>query len=186
MKRPALFLLLTGLFWLSACANDLTTDQLTMAVKTLTAAVYTQTPTSTPDPDESVIVILLNRALAETTDPLSLTLDARYQVVDASFPAGMDGNPDTFRVDVRCECVSAGVCCTPERTFVVLTAAMKVVVQKVASQVPVSVVSLQVACFDRTVQGGMMIANWKDMIDYFTGSINGFQLGSRVIKLAGP
>lgn len=186
MKRPILVILLTGLIWLAACGNDLTSEQLTMAVQTLTAAVYTPTATSTPDPDESAIVILLNRGVAETTDPLSQTIDARYQVVDASFPVDVDGKPTTFRVDVRCECASAVSCCTPERTFVVVTAAMKIGAEKVAMQVPDTVTSLQVVCFDHATQTGMMIATWNDMVSYFSGSINGFQLGARVIKLAGP
>lgn len=186
MKRPILYILLIGLFWLVACGNSLTPEQLTMAVQTLTAAAYTPTATSTPDPDESAIVILLNRGLAETIDPLSQTMDARYQVVDASFPASADGIPTSFRIDVRCECISAANCCTPERTFVILTAAMKAVVEKIARQVPLTVANLQVTCFDRTAQSGLMIANWNDMVAYFTGTINGFQLGARVTKLPGP
>ena len=186
MKRPILILLLTSLIWLAACGNDLTPAQLTMAVQTLTAAVYTPTPTSTPDPDESAIVILLNRGLAETTDPLSQTIDARYQVVDAIFSLGMDGTPATFRVDVRCDCANATTCCTLERTFVVITAAMKVGAEKIGRQVPNSVTSLQVVCFDHTAQTGMMVASWPDMVAYFTGGINGFQLGARVVKFAGP
>jgi len=186
VKRPVLILMLTGLIWLAACGNDLTPDQLTMAVQTLTAAAYTPTATSTPDPDESAIVILLNRGLAETTDPLSQTIDARYQVVDASFPTNADGTPNTFRIDVRCECASAASCCTLERTFVVVTDAMKVDAAKIARQAPNTVTSLQVACFDHATQTGMMIASWDDMVAYFTSSINGFQLGARVVRLAGP
>lgn len=186
MKRPVLILMLAGLIWLAACENDLTPAQLTMAVQTLTAAAYTPTVTSIPDPDESAIVILLNRGLAETTDPLSQTIDARYQVVDASFPTDADGKPNTFRVDVRCECASAASCCTLERTFVVVTGAMRGDVEKIARQVPGTVTSLQVVCFDHATQTGMMIAGWNDMVAYFTGLINGFQLGARVVKLAGP
>lgn len=186
VKRPILILLLTGLVWLSACGNNITPAQLTMAVQTLTAAAYTPTATSTPDPDESAIVMLLNRGLAETTDPLSQTIDARYQVVDASFPLDAQGGPTTFRVDVRCECAGASLCCTPERIFVALTAAMKVDAEKITRQVPRTVVSLQVACFDHATQNGMMIANWEDMKAYFKGVINGFQLGARVMRLPGP
>jgi hypothetical protein len=186
VKRPILMLLLTGLVWLAACGNDLTPAQLTMALQTLTAAAYTPTATSTPDPDESAIVILLNRGLAETTDPLSQTIDARYQVVDASFPLGTDGRPTTFRINVRCECASATTCCTLERTFVVVTAAMKAGAEKIARQVPGTVTSLQVTCFDHATQTGMMVASWPDMVAFFTGGINGFQLGARVVKLVGP
>jgi hypothetical protein len=178
--------MLAGLLWLSACGTDLTPAQLTMAVQTLTAAAYTPTATSTPDPDESAIVMLLNRGLAETTDPLSQTIDARYQVVDASFSVDANGSPATFRIDVRCECASATSCCTLERTFVAITAAMKVGVEKIAKQVPDTVTSLQVVCFDHASQTGLMIASWNDMVAYFTGMINGFQLGARVVKLAGP
>jgi hypothetical protein len=183
VKRTILILLLTGLIWLAACGNDLTPAQLTMAVQTLTAAAYTPTVTSTPDPDESAIVILLNRGLEQTTDPLSQTIDARYQVVDASFPLDMDGRQTTFRIDVRCECAS---CCTLERTFVVVTAAMKAGADKIARQVPNTVTSMQVTCFDHATQTGMMVASWPDMVAYFTGGINGFQLGARVIRLVGP
>ena len=186
MKRPVLILMLTGLIWLAACGNDLTPDQLTMAVQTLTAAAYTPTATSTPDPDESAIVILLNRGLAETTDPLSQTIDARYQVVDASFPVGADQKPTVFRIDVRCECINGASCCTLERTFVVLTEAMKPGIEKIARQVSASVVDVQVACLDRSTQIGMVVISWRDMVDYFAGRINGFQLGGRVIKLVGP
>jgi len=186
LKRSILILLLAGLIGLAACGTELTPTQLTMAVQTLTASAYTPTPTSTPDPDESAIVILLNRGLAETVDPLSQTIDARYQVVDASFPPGVDGKSTTFRIDVRCECASAAACCTVERTFIAVTAAMKTGAEKIARQVPNSVDSLQVACFDHATQTGMMVASWQDMVSYFTGAINGFQLGARVVKLAGP
>ncbi len=186
MKRRVLVFLLTVLLGLAACGNDLTSDQLTMAVQTLTAQAYTPTATSTPDPDESAIVMLLNRGLVETADPLSLTIDARYQALDVSFPAEADGIPNTFRIDVRCECVSAAPCCTIERAFIALTTAMQVSADKIARQVPATVASLQVVCFDRAAPSGMMIASWDDMLSYFRGAINGFQLGARLVKLAGP
>lgn len=186
MKRLVLFLALAGLIGLAACGNDLTPEQLTLAVQTLTAAAYTPTATSTPDPDESVIVMLINHGLVETADPLALTIDARYQALDVSFPAGADGIPNTFRIDVRCECAGASLCCTPERMFVALTAAMRVNAAKIMRQVPPAVISLQAACFDRTTQIGMMIASWDDVAAYFSGAINGFQLGARLVKLAGP
>lgn len=186
MKRLAPIFLLAGLIWLSACRGDLTPEQLTLAVQTLTAQAYTPTATPTPDPDESAIVLLLNRGLAETADPLSLAIDARYQVMDVSFPSDAEGIPTAFRVDIRCECAGASPCCTPERAFIALTNAMQTVADKVARQTPATVISLQAVCSDRAAQIGMMIASWADMLAYFRGTINGFQLGARVVKLAAP
>ena len=185
MKRIILIALPFFVLALANCGYDLSTAQMASAVQTLTATVLPPTPTATPDPDESAIVILLNHGLEQTTDPLSETIDARYQVVDASFPVGLNQQASTFRIDVRCECLGAS-CCTPERTFVVIMNAMKPVADKVARQVPASVTDVQVVCLDRSTQIGMMIASWRDMVDYFSGTINGFQLGARTFKLVGP
>ncbi|MEW5939826.1 MAG: hypothetical protein AB1750_09215 [Chloroflexota bacterium] len=170
---------------LVSCGDVLSTAQMASAVQTLTATVLPPTPTVTPDPDESAIVMLLNRGLEQTADPLSQTVDARYQVVDASFPLGANQLAATFRIDVRCECVGSA-CCTPERTFVVIVAAMKPGMEKIARQVPVTVMDVQVVCLDHTTPIGMMIVAWRDLTGYFTGAINGFQLGARAIRLAGP
>lgn len=185
MKRIFLITLPFIVLALANCGYDLSTSQMASAVQTLTATVLPPTPTSTPDPDESAIVILLNHGLDQTTDPLSQTIDARYQVVDASFPLGTNQIASMFRIDVRCECLGTA-CCTPERTFVVIMNAMKPVAEKIARQVPASVTEVQVVCLDHTNQIGAMIASWRDMVDYFSGTINGFQLGARTFKLIGP
>lgn len=185
MKRIVLIILPALVWALVSCAEALSTAQLASAVQTLTATVLPPTPTSTPDPDESAIVMTLNRGLDQTIDPLSQTIDARYQVVDASFAPGADLQAATFRVDVRCECAGS-TCCTPERTFVVIVNAMKTGFEKIARQVPVSVMEMQVVTFDRSAQIGMVVVAWRDMADYFGGTINGFQLGARAIRLAGP
>ncbi len=186
MKRLVLPALCFVLLALAGCGDDLSTAQMANAVKTLTATVLPPTYTPTPDPDESAIVILLNRGLDQTIDPLSQTIDARYQVLDASFPLGADQVSSTFRIDVRCECINGASCCTLERTFIVLTNAMKLGVEKIAKQVPPTVTDVQVVSLDRNTQIGVMVVSWRDLWDYFRGAINGFQLGSRVITLAVP
>lgn len=168
---------------LVACvASDLSTAQMASAVQTLTATVLPPTPT--PDPDESTIVLLLNHGIEQTADPLSQTVDARYQVIDVNFPLDINNEASTFLVNVRCECVN-GSCCTAERTFVVFVSAMQSVADKIARQIPGSVTNMQVVCLDHTSSLGIVLVSWNDMADYLTGKINGFQLGGRVIKL-GP
>jgi len=170
---------------LSACVSaDLSTAQMTSAIKTLTATVLPPTATPTPDPDESAIVLLLNHGLEQNADPLSQTVDARYQVIDASFPADLNNQVSTFLIEVRCECVNGG-CCTTERAFVVFVQALQAVAEKVARQVPLTVTTMQVSCRDHTAPLGAILVSWDDMNDYLTGEINGFQLGGRMIKL-GP
>jgi hypothetical protein len=186
MKHPLLFLSLTGLICLAACGSSLTPDQLSMAVQTLTAVSYTPTPSATPDPDESAIVILLNRGLVETGDPLSQTIEARYQVLEAGFPADSDGSLSTFQVDVRCECAGTSACCTAERMFIVLTSAMRAEMQRIIRQVPKTVASLRVDCHDHATRIGMIMVAWQDMLGYLRGTVNGFQLGARIVKFDGP
>lgn len=176
------FILLLGS---AACVgSDLSTAQMNSAVQTLTATVLPPTVTPTPDPDESAIVLLLNHGLEQTSDPLAQTIDARYQVLDVSFPLDADNQAAAFLIQVRCECVN-GACCTAERAFIMLVNAMKPVADKIARQVPGTVTTMQVACLDHAASIGMTIASWRDMADYFAGTINGFQLGGRVVKL-GP
>ena len=185
MKRIVLFLLPVLILAMAGCGDVLTTAQMLSAVQTLTATVLPPTPTATPDPDENAIVMLLNRGLEQTLDPLSQTIDAHYQVMDASFPLGISQQAATFQVNVRCECYGAS-CCTPERTFVVIVNAMKPGIEKIARQVPVSVTSFQVVCQSSSMQIGVLTVAWQDMVDYFSGRINGYQLGARTVKYAGP
>ena len=185
MRRMIAAISFVLLLALVACvASDLSTAQMNSAVQTLTATVLPPTITPTPDPDESAIVLLLNHGLEQTADPLSQTVDARYQVIDASFPLDINNNASTFLIEVRCECVN-GLCCTPERTFVMVVNAMQSVADKIARQIPGTVTNMQVACLDHTSSIGMVLVAWNDMAEYLTGKINGFQLGGRVIKL-GP
>lgn len=185
MRRMIVAFSFVLLLVLVACvASDLSTAQMASAVQTLTATVLPPTVTPTPDPDESTIVLLLNHGLEQTADPLSQTVDARYQVIDVSFPLDINNKASTFLINVRCECVN-GSCCTAERTFVVFVNAMKSVVDKVARHVPGTVTNMQVSCLEHTSSIGMVLVGWNDMADYLTGKINGFQLGGRVIKL-GP
>ncbi len=184
MKRLIPVVLLTVLV-LAACGDILTSSQMDMAIQTLTATVLPPAPTATPAPDESSIVLLINRGLAETADPLAQVIDTRYQVVEATFLPGADGQLTTFRIDVRCECNGAG-CCSPTHTFVVITHAMKASAEKIARQVPLTVTDVQVVCSDQTTQVGMAVVAWRDWLDYFRGAINGFQLGGRVVTLAAP
>ena len=185
MKRRVFVLLLAVQFGISACGNDLTPAQLTMAVQTLTATALPPTATSTPDPDESAIVLSLNQGLTETADPLSQTIDARYQVVDASFPVGEGGQLSVFQINVRCECSRAS-CCTPERAFLAVTNALKFSANQVIRQIPRSVAEARVICFDHDAQIGISSLAWSDWLDYLRGTINGFQLGSRVVTFGAP
>jgi hypothetical protein len=184
MKRIAALLFSILFILLAACGADLSNSQMDSAVQTLTATVRPPTPTPTPDPDENAIVLLLNHGIEQTADALSETIDAHYQVIDVSFPSGLNAQASTFLIQVRCECVGTS-CCTPQRTFVVLMNAMKPVAEKIARQVPLTVTDVQVTCLDHSTSLGMVMAAWRDIADYFSGQINGFQLGGRVITL-GP
>jgi hypothetical protein len=156
----------------------------TAVAETQTAMVWTPTISPTPDPNESKIVEWLNAELLNA-DPLEQTLDAKYQVLDASFPMGNGFSP-VFRIDLRCECATNMRCCLPERMFVVTITAMKRRAEKVMEQVPGNTLELQVVCYDHGTYLGVMGAWWVDVKGYLGDQINGFQLGSRVIRHTQP
>jgi hypothetical protein len=163
--------------------------QQTIAAASFTPkVVYYPTPSlSTPDPRANIIVSKLNESLSLTIDPLSASLDARYQVVDVSFLNNNTNQPlITLAISVRCECVNNSNCCTPERTFIAIVDAMKATHEVIYTQVPTTVIQVQVSCFEHSRQIGTAIVGWSDLIEYFRGTTNGYQLGNRVMILSTP
>ena len=188
MKRFLLIVPIILLILLNACGNVTSTvspDVGTAVGQTQTATMWTPTITSTPDPNESKIVEWLNAELS-TADPLEQTLDAKYQVVDVSFPIAPGSSSTVFRVDVRCECATYTQCCIPERTFVVTIGAMKKRAEKIMEQVPGGVSEMKVVCYDHLALVGVMSAWWSDIKGYLLDQINGYMLGSRVFRSAIP
>ena len=188
MRRLLLALPLLLFVFLNACGNMATgipPVQGTAVGETQTAAVWTPTITSTPDPNESKIVEWLNAELAGT-DALEQILDASYQVQDVVFPLASSGASFIFRVDIRCQCAVNTQCCVPERVFVTTLSAMKNRADKIVEQVPANVSELKVVCFHDGVNLAVMAAAWQDVRSYLLQEINGYQLGSRVYRSTVP
>ena len=189
MKRilpifPALLLLL-----INACGEvppEISPPMWTVVVQTQTAIMWTPTPTSTPDPNESNIVMFINEELSKA-DPLEQTMDAKYHVVDVSFPLTVNGST-VYRIDVRCECPLNTQCCIPERIFVVTTNAMKSSgdKEKIIKQMPGNVSEMKIACYDHTILVGVLAVRWSDVKDYLQEKINGYQLGARTYRSSLP
>jgi hypothetical protein len=152
---------------------------------TQTAAIWTPTITSTPDPNESKIVEWLNEEL-ESADSLEQILDASYQVQDVLFPPASSGSSIIFRVDIRCQCAVNTQCCVPERIFVNTLSAMKNRADKIVEQVPANVSELKVVCFNNGMNIAVMGALWQDVKGYLLKEINGYQFGSRVYRSTVP
>jgi len=187
MKRVLFVVPIVLLILLNACIGDVTAIAPpvgTAVGETQTASVWTPTISPTPDPNESKIVEWLNAELSNA-DALEQTLDARYQVVDVSFPV-VNGLASVIRMDVRCECATNGQCCTPERTFVVTVGSLKKRSEKILEQVPGTVNELRVVCYDHLTQVGVMSASWMDVKSYLLEQLNGYQLGSRVYRSSVP
>lgn len=91
----------------------------------------TPTITATHIPNAMAMVEKINSILNNDTvvDDLSKAIDAHYQVMNIHFePAG--STVIIFQLDVLCICVQSANCFVPERTFVVLAHAMKVLGKK--------------------------------------------------------
>lgn len=153
--------------------------------ETQTAAVWTPTITSTPDPNESKIVEWLNAELS-SVDALEQILDASYQVQDVLFPPAASGSSIVFRVDIRCQCAVNTQCCVPERAFVTTLSAMKNRADKIVVQVPGNVSELKVVCFNNGQYIAVVAALWQDVKSYLLKEINGYQFGSRVYRSTIP
>jgi hypothetical protein len=187
LKRVLFFVPVFLFILLNACAGNVSAVAPpvgTAVGETQTASVWTPTISPTPDPNESRIVEWLNEELSNA-DALEQTLDARYQVVDVSFPA-VNGLASVIRLDVRCECAMNGQCCMPERMFVVTIGSFKKRADQILEQVPGTVNELKVVCYDHVTQVGVMSASWMDVRSYFLEQLNGYQLGSRVYRSSLP
>jgi hypothetical protein len=187
MKRVLFVVPIVLFIILNACAGNVTTIAPpvgTAVAETQTASIWTPTISPTPDPNESKIVEWLNAELSNT-DALEQTLDARYQVVDVSFPT-VNGLATIIRVDIRCECAINGQCCLPERMFVTTIASLKKRAEKIMGQVPGTVSELKVVCYDHVTQVGVISASWADVKGYVADQLNGYQLGSRVYRSSLP
>ena len=187
MKRVLFLVPIVFLIFFDSCSNDISAVALpvgTAVGETQTAAVWTPTTSPTPNPNEPKIVEWLNAELSNA-DALEQTIDAKYQVLEVSFPA-LNGLATTIRVDVRCECAMNGQCCVPERVFVVTVGSLKKRSDKILEQVPGTVIDLKVVCYDRLTQTGVMSAAWVDVKSYLLEQINGYQLGSRVYRSSVP
>jgi hypothetical protein len=174
--------------FLHACGNTpavITPLEGTAVGETQTAAIWTPTITSTPDPNESKIVEWLNAELSGA-DALEQILDASYQVQDVLFPPASSGTSIVFRVDIRCQCAVNTQCCVPERIFVTALSAMKNRADKIVEQVPPNVSELKVVCFYNGQYIAVVAALWQDVRDYLLKQINGYQFGSRVYRSTIP
>jgi hypothetical protein len=188
MKRFLFAIPFLLFIFLNACGNtDLEISPVvgTAVGETQTAAIWTPTITSTPDPNESKIVEWLNAELA-SADSLEQILDASYQVQDVLFPPAASGSSIVFRVDIRCQCAVNTQCCVPERIFVATLSAMKNRADKIVGQAPANVSELKVVCFNNGLNIAVMAALWQDTKGYLLQEINGYQFGSRVYRSTVP
>ncbi len=184
MKRFTFFLV--GVFFLVlAGCGEMTTEQAVAGAKqTIEVASAVPTITATPIPNEMVMVEKINAVLNDNkvVDDLSKAIDAHYQVMDIRFePAG--GTVFIFQMDVLCICVKNGNCCVPERTFVILAHAMKVLGKPFTDNVPETILEVHVQCTNGSRLIGIVTVSWDALKNYIldsAGQIGGYQLGNSV------
>lgn len=189
MLKRVLFVLPLMIF--AACAPDVSDPSIQAAViHSLTATMWTPvppTPTSTAIPDTARIVDTLNTAMIGS-DPLAETVDAKFTVMDAQIVMDTSTHQaTTVRLHVNCDWVFSDSC-TPESTFVALMRAFasdEKVLMRVRHQIPMTIKTLEILAFDRMNSTEIVSVLWQDVADFVEGRINGNQLGSRLLRLAG-
>jgi hypothetical protein len=190
VKRSLPFIPIIFLALLNACSGfnsptDVPGHIFTAAVQSMTATMWTPTPTPSLNPNIPTMVNWMNADLF-TANPLEWTLDARYQVTDVTFPYKADKSTLVFRVDVHCECINGTECCMPERTFVVIVGSMKRNSNTILAQVPGGTNQMLVVCFKKKTPIGAMTASWQDVMAYLLGNLTGYQLGERASRAVYP
>lgn len=183
MQRSIRFFALTFFLALTACGGlpTATSEQMTAA-----ALPTPEPPTAVPIPPEKAIVMLANDALGRLADPLSETVDARFQILDVHFTPSADALTMTLNIDARCECANNANCCSLQRTFVIVTNAMKAVHGKIKGYIPMNMGKVRISCRDHSRDLGVAEANWADMDSYFSDAITGSQFGNRVTFFPTP
>jgi len=200
MKRSLILVPIVLFAILNACATNANPEQVQVAVvQTLTALSWTPTftPYPTLNPDEQTIVNQMNGMGSiykdgydggSFGDPLFPTkldqledfMGANFIVFDAVFPQGKNNVVTLFQINARCECGTNRPCCTAERMFILTMKELFLNRSYVTSQVPTTVETMQVRCFDHGIQIALVSAAWKDVQSFLYGELNGLQFGSRV------
>jgi hypothetical protein len=185
------FLAFMPLIFFTACGSMDGYVNLPAAIQTLTATVWTPlptTPTSTPVPATGKIVDALNNALIGV-DPLAESIGSRFTVIDAKVitepPAGLSG---ILRIDIECEWIYSDSC-TPEESFARVMRALRTnekVRERIYETVPATIHTLQVASYNHMNPDGMIVVMWPDVLAYMDETINGNQLGARIVRLPIP
>lgn len=159
----------------------------TSVIQTLTATMWTPTPTPSFNPNIPTMVTWLNGDLL-TANSLGWILDAEYVVTNVSLSNMKNSQALEFRVDVLCKCVNGTECCITERTFVLLIGSLKRNGTTIMTQVPGGVSRMLVVCSDhkKHIQIGAMSASWQDVTEYLLGHLTDQQFGVRVTRAAIP
>lgn len=181
---PILALLVIG-----ACTEappaGISSGQVTFVVQTMTATMWTPTPSPTAEPNTRTILDALNGAIVNA-DPLRDTVEAKFDVLDVRLPVDAGTHQIIIlEIDVECEWILSNNC-TPEDSFVNLMhgfSADEKVIKRISAQVPRTVNTLVVNTFDHRAMNGTVVVNWRDVVDFATGKINGNQLGSRIVRI---
>ena len=190
MKRLLPSIPILSLVLLNACGdlNPPTTVSgsiYTSLVQSMTATMWTPTPTPTFNPNIPTMVNWMNADLF-AANALEWTIDAKYQVADVRFPYKTENSTFVFRVDVHCECINGAECCIPERTFVAVIGSMKRNANTILTEVPGGISQLLVVSFKKKAPIGAMSASWQDVTEYLLGHLTGYQLGERSNRAAIP
>jgi hypothetical protein len=192
-----LFLLgVFGAFTLLALFFNFGTDFRNGSASAASTPQPTSGPVPTVDTRVRTLYYYLNMAIENMEMSNKFTMlehinGASYQVVYVGFQPE-NGAPTTLQINTRCECAGNAECCNPMHTFVITMQAMDEVIHNPTygplntNVMPSSLTAMEVQCFDHTNFSGKMTMPWSDVVSFFQGSLDAFQLWSEVTPSANP
>jgi hypothetical protein len=163
--------------------EDIPSDVFYRVVATQTAMSWTLTPPP-PTPDIQTIMYYLNLPPSDEfvvrLDDLEDTIGAGWKFLNVEFPPDKNNLMSVFQVDVRCQCAGNGQCCSRERGFIFTVLKMKPYISSINQYVPLTVKYMNVVTYNHENQFQGMSADWEDVKNFLTSSMNGSSFGFQV------
>jgi hypothetical protein len=108
-------------------------------------------------------------------DELEQSIVGKYDVLAVGFPSDY-----YLEIDMNCECTEGTACCDPRRIFFVTMQRMFQSKDQVLAEVPSTVRTLDVVCFDHKFAFATVYVPWEKVRGFLQGVVSAAELNSSI------